>query len=168
MPRIVLARSGSVETDFARRMARLFFIHPSPLSSHTMKGPGFRIGLDCRRTWECPACGRRLKLHGHVASFSCDCRGAGSEAMRLVEPLHRTESPFDHVGFAAQKRIDAAIRKSHAEDEDQVNDVSSDAEFNEGLADDADLRPTDAALPETTGEVDADAPPPTVEEPPSS
>jgi hypothetical protein len=131
-----------------------------------MKGPGFRIGLDCRRTWECPACGRRLKLHGDVTTVSCDCRGPGSEVMRLIERLRRTESPFDHVGFAAQKRIDAAIRKPHCSDEPLAAEVSSDAEFNEGLADDADARPTDAALPETTGELNADAPPPTAEEPP--
>jgi hypothetical protein len=132
-----------------------------------MKGPGFRIGLDCRRTWECPACGRRLKLHGDVTAISCDCRGPGSETMRLVEGLHRTESPFDHVGFAAQKRIDAAIRKPHPGDETYSDLVTSDAEFNTGLGDDADARPTDAAIPETTGELDADAPPPTTEEPPA-
>lgn len=135
---------------------------PSP----AMKGPGFRIGLDCRRTWECPACGRRLKLHGDVTAVSCDCRSPGS-AMRLIERLRRTESPFDHVGFAAQKRIDAAIRKPHCSDESHAAEVSSDAEFNVGLADDADVRPTDAALPETTGEIDVDAPP-TAEEPPPS
>ena len=86
--------------------------------------------------------------------------------MRLIERLRRTESPFDHVGFAAQKRIDAAIRKPHCSDGSHTAEVSSDAEFNEGLADDADVRPTDAALPETTGELNADAPPPTADEPP--
>ncbi|MDQ3333136.1 MAG: hypothetical protein M3552_21225, partial [Planctomycetota bacterium] len=78
-----------------------------------MKGPGFRVDLDVRRVWECPACGRRLKMQGDVTNMSCDCRGAGSENMRLVERLRKTESPFDHVGFAAQKRIDAAIRKPY-------------------------------------------------------
>jgi hypothetical protein len=133
-----------------------------------MKGPGFRIGLDCRRIWECPACGRRLKFHGDVTAMSCDCRGPGSDTMRLVERLRRTESPFDHVGFAAQKRIDAAIRKPHCTDGSPGAEVTSDAEFNQGLVDDADARPTDAALPETTGEIDADAPPPTAEESPSA
>lgn len=86
--------------------------------------------------------------------------------MRLIERLRRTDSPFDHVGFAAQKRIDAAIKKPHPGDEVHADDISSDAKFNAGLADDADARPTDAAIPETTGELDADAPPPTAEESP--
>src|SRR6478736_3191295 len=94
-----------------------------------MKGPGFRIDLDVRRLWECSACGRRLKMPGDVAQLTCDCRSDNPPVMRLVEKLRRTESPFDHVGYAAQKRIDAAIRK-----------------------------PPEPLLPETTHAIDADAP----------
>ncbi|HEX6985251.1 MAG TPA: hypothetical protein VF170_07735 [Planctomycetaceae bacterium] len=121
-----------------------------------MKGPGFRLDLDVRRVWECPACGRRLKTSGDVVRVDCDCRGDSPPAMRLVEKLHRTESPFDHVGFAAQKRIDAALRKSHAAEPEEVEPEEVDES-------DADLRPPDAALPETTHAIDADAPPPTDE-----
>lgn len=113
-----------------------------------MKGPGFRLDLDVRRLWECPACGKRLKMPGEVTQLACDCRGENSPPMRLVEPLRRTESPFDHVGYAAQKRIDAALRKPYGPSlPDEI----------EGS--DADLRPPEEALPETTHAIDADAGP---------
>lgn len=122
-----------------------------------MKGPGFRLDLDVRRVWECPACGRRLKMAGDVAQVACDCRGETSPAMRLVERLRRTESPFDHVGYAAQKRIDAAIRKPHGpplpESDEERESVPESI-----VGSDADLRPPEAALPETTHAIDADAP----------
>ena len=86
----------------------------SSAADAAMKGPGFRLDLDMRRIWECPACGRRLKCPGEVTQIDCDCRPEAPVAMRLVEKCHRAESPFDHVGFAAQKRIDAALRKPHA------------------------------------------------------
>jgi hypothetical protein len=116
-----------------------------------MKGPGFRLDLDVRRLWECPSCGRRMKFGGSVTQVDCDCRSDKPLAMRLVEKLHKTESPFDHVGFAAQKRIDAALRKPHGTVPEEID------------GSDADLRPADVALPETTHAIDADAPPPTDE-----
>jgi hypothetical protein len=134
-----------------------------------MKGPGFRVDLDVRRLWECPACGRRLKMPGDVTNMSCDCRGPGSEIMRLIECLHKAESPFDHVGFAAQKRIDAAIRKPFGPDEPhETSEAEPDASVESAcdVVEHADRRPPDSDLPETTGEIDADAPPPTYEEPP--
>lgn len=81
-----------------------------------MKGPGFRLDLDPRRMWECSACGRRLKMPGNVTQMTCDCQGEKFPSMRLVEGLRRTDSPFDHVGYAAQKRIDAAIKRPAEED----------------------------------------------------
>jgi hypothetical protein len=108
-----------------------------------MKGPGFRLDLDVRRLWECPACGTRLKMPASVVQLDCDCRGESSPAMRLVEGLRRTESPFDHVGFAAQKRIDAAIKKPHGP-------LPLEEERSAG-----DLRPPEESLPETTHELDA-------------
>jgi hypothetical protein len=68
--------------------------------------------------------------------------------MRLVESRRRTESPFDHVGYAAQKRIDAALRKPHG---------PSLPEEIEGS--DAVLRPPEETLPETTHVIDAEVPP---------
>jgi len=121
-----------------------------------MKGPGFRLDLDVRRVWECPACGKRLRMAGEVTQLACDCRGEASPAMRLVERLRRTESPFDHVGDAPQKRIDAAIRKPHGpplpESDEEQETVPESVEGS-----DADLRPAEASIPETTHAIDADA-----------
>ncbi len=93
-----------------------------------MKGPGFRLDLDVRRVWECPACGRRLKRLGNVAQLDCHCRPGNPVAMRLIEPRHKTESPFDHVGFAAQKRIDEALRHAHSEPPTKSDDAASGGE----------------------------------------
>ena len=53
-----------------------------------MKGPGFRLGLDVRRLWECPRCGRKRKAGGNVVSQFCDCAEGGAW-MRLVEDRRR-------------------------------------------------------------------------------
>lgn len=101
--------------------------------------------------------------------------------MRLVEPIHRTESPFDHVGHAAQKRIDAAIRKHDGSCDVDVRDEFDNEELRQAAGVDSmgagelnaghpplenaaeDRRPPDESLPETTHELDANAPPPTLE-----
>lgn len=90
--------------------------------------------------------------------------------MRLVEPIHRTESPFDHIGHAAQKRIDAALRKPDGTCDAEPPDESEDQPLDDVLTHEAplddpaeDRRPPDDVLPETTHELDADAPPPTAE-----
>jgi hypothetical protein len=89
-----------------------------------MKGPGLRLDLDVRRRWECPVCGQCLPLSGHITQAECFCRGDGPVAMKLVERCHKTESPFDHVGFAAQKRIDAVLRKPEDVTDAPAFDVS--------------------------------------------
>lgn len=117
-----------------------------------MKGPGFRLGLDVRRIWECPACGRCLKRPGDVTQVDCDCRPEAPVAMRLVERCHKTESPFDHVGFAAQKRIDAALRKPHdAPTEAAADDLprSEKVAANADSADETDIHPAMLPHPET-------------------
>jgi len=42
-----------------------------------MKGPGYKVSHDVRRTWRCPACGREQKLAGDVTSLMCSCREGG-------------------------------------------------------------------------------------------
>jgi hypothetical protein len=47
------------------------------------------LNLDVRRLWECPKCGRRIKLPGDVVTQFCRCGGESSGEgawMRLVEP----------------------------------------------------------------------------------
>lgn len=43
-----------------------------------MKGPGYKLGNDVRRTWRCPACGRERKLMGDVTSLQCHCKPEGT------------------------------------------------------------------------------------------
>ena len=48
-----------------------------------MKGPQSRRSLDVRRTWECPQCGRILKLDGRSVARRCHCSEA-APWMRLT------------------------------------------------------------------------------------
>jgi hypothetical protein len=43
-----------------------------------MKGPGYKISHDVRRTWRCSVCGKERKLAGDVTSLVCDCREQGT------------------------------------------------------------------------------------------
>ena len=50
-----------------------------------MKGPGLRVDHDVRRLWVCPDCSRSLRLDGSVSYMRCDCQGATSSWMQLIE-----------------------------------------------------------------------------------
>ena len=54
-----------------------------------MKGPYERLKYDLRRVFECPRCGRRVRMAGSVTFVTCHCAGnAATESpawMRLVE-----------------------------------------------------------------------------------
>lgn len=39
-----------------------------------MRGPGYRYDIDIRRLWECPACGKQMRLPGHLTYKWCRCR----------------------------------------------------------------------------------------------
>lgn len=55
-----------------------------------MKGPGYKLSHDVRRTWRCPACGTERKLLGDVTSLRCHCRPEGT-FMKIV--AERTVAP---------------------------------------------------------------------------
>lgn len=55
-----------------------------------MKGPGYKLTHDVRRTWRCPACGAERKVPGDVTTLICTCREGGS-FMNLV--TERTVAP---------------------------------------------------------------------------
>jgi hypothetical protein len=55
-----------------------------------MKGPGYKLTHDVRRTWRCPACGRERKLPGDVTSLVCECKPDGTFMVISVE---RTVAP---------------------------------------------------------------------------
>lgn len=55
-----------------------------------MKGPGYKLSHDVRRTWRCPACGYERKLVGTVTTLVCHCRPEGTFMSIVVE---RTVAP---------------------------------------------------------------------------
>lgn len=55
-----------------------------------MKGPGYKLSHDVRRTWRCPACGTERKLEGDITSLKCNCRTEGTFMTIVVE---RTVAP---------------------------------------------------------------------------
>lgn len=55
-----------------------------------MKGPGYKLSHDVRRTWRCPACGTERKLEGDITSLICNCRSEGT-FMTIV--MERTVAP---------------------------------------------------------------------------
>ncbi len=55
-----------------------------------MKGPGYKLSHDVRRTWRCPACGTERKLEGDITSLICNCRSEGTFMTIVIE---RTVAP---------------------------------------------------------------------------
>lgn len=55
-----------------------------------MKGPGYKLTHDVRRTWRCPTCHVERKSPGDVTSFTCPCRDGGTFMVIVVE---RTVAP---------------------------------------------------------------------------
>ena len=55
-----------------------------------MKGRPPAAKRDVRREWECPVCGKRVKMPGQVVNQPCDCLARGDPPrtvwMRLCEP----------------------------------------------------------------------------------
>ena len=58
-----------------------------------MKGPGHRHRFDVRRSWECPACHRRVRTSGRIVHLLCECLTKNSPPqqtwMRLLEGVSR-------------------------------------------------------------------------------
>lgn len=45
-------------------------------SPTSMRGPGYKLSLDVRRVWRCPACGYERKASGQLTSLRCRCPAA--------------------------------------------------------------------------------------------
>jgi hypothetical protein len=60
-----------------------------------MRGPGFRLDLDVRRTWTCPQCGAVRKAMGEVTTLECVACNTGRLMVitgeRIVGPRPVTE-----------------------------------------------------------------------------
>jgi hypothetical protein len=73
-----------------------------------MKGPGYKLGNDVRRTWRCPACNRERKLMGDVTTLTCYCTPEGTfmaivsertVAPRPYQSLHEHEVRSSEFGI---------------------------------------------------------------------
>lgn len=64
-----------------------------------MRGPGYRRGLDVRRTWKCPACASEVRVGADVTTVRCDCQPAGvwmrieTERNAVPRPLQPASLP---------------------------------------------------------------------------
>ena len=61
-----------------------------------MKGPYERLKYTLRRTWECPACSRRIQTDGTSTGNVCECQLGQPEHERismklLLDGIRRTE-----------------------------------------------------------------------------
>ncbi len=74
-----------------------------------MKGPGYKLSHDVRRTWRCAACGFERKLVGDVTSLVCHCRPEGTfmsiVAERTVAP-RPLQVPSEHDVRSSEFGID--------------------------------------------------------------
>ena len=74
-----------------------------------MKGPGYKLSHDVRRTWRCSACGAERKLVGDVTTLVCNCRPEGTfmsiVAERTVAP-RPLQRPSEHDVSSSEFGID--------------------------------------------------------------
>ena len=61
-----------------------------------MKGPYERLKYTLRRTWECPACSRRIQTDGTSTANVCECQFGHAENERismklLLDGIRRTQ-----------------------------------------------------------------------------
>ncbi len=79
-----------------------------------IKGPGLRLDCDVRRVWECPKCGRRLKLHAWIVTRRCPCEKLAAW-MRLIE-VPRNPRPAPQFFVATPIDFDVAEEEAVADE----------------------------------------------------
>ena len=72
-----------------------------------MRGPGYKVVGDVRRTWRCPNCGRERKLSGDVTTLQCVCKE--SMWMRLIADKTNAPRPFQKISDVERRPIDFGI-----------------------------------------------------------
>jgi hypothetical protein len=63
-----------------------------------MKGPGYKLTHDVRRTWRCPACGAERKVAGDITSLICSCRPEGTFMTLVAERTVAPRPQYDTQG----------------------------------------------------------------------
>ena len=66
-----------------------------------MRGPGYKVTGDVRRTWRCAKCGFERKLVGDVTSLMCRCQEGAwmqivSERTNIPRPIQRPSDVERH------------------------------------------------------------------------
>ena len=72
-----------------------------------MRGPGYKLSGDVRRTWRCPACGRQQKLSGEVTALSCSCEA--NQWMQIVAERNNAPRPVQNPSDIERRPIDFGI-----------------------------------------------------------
>lgn len=72
-----------------------------------MRGPGYKLSGDVRRTWRCPSCGRERKLLGEITSLACIC--ADNPWMQIVAERTIEPRPLQRPSDVERRPIDFGI-----------------------------------------------------------
>ena len=81
-----------------------------------MRGPGYKLSGDVRRTWRCPSCGCERKLSGEITTLICGCKeGAwmqiSAERTMVPRPLQRPSDVERHpIDFGIEPNAPAPAR----------------------------------------------------------
>jgi hypothetical protein len=72
-----------------------------------MRGPGYKLTGDVRRTWRCPKCGAERKLQGEVTTLVCHCDQL--TWMRIVSERTMVPRPLQRPSDVERRPIDFGI-----------------------------------------------------------
>ena len=72
-----------------------------------MRGPGYKVSGDVRRTWRCPKCGLERKLSGDVTTLICRCHDG--TWMQIVAERTNAPRPLQRPSDIERRPIDFGI-----------------------------------------------------------
>ena len=72
-----------------------------------MRGPGYKVSGDVRRTWRCSICGSERKLMGDVTSLQCRCREG--TWMHIVSEIRMIPRPVQRPSDIERRPVDFGI-----------------------------------------------------------
>ena len=72
-----------------------------------MKGPGYKVTGDVRRTWRCAKCGCERKLAGDVTTLYCGCQE--ESWMKIVAERVMSPRPLQRPSDVERRPIDFGI-----------------------------------------------------------
>ena len=97
-----------------------------------MKGPYERLKYTLRRTWECPACSRRIQTDGTSTGNVCECQLGHPENERismklLLDGIRRTavSQPLPTSPPVSEKPVSDATSSPESPDNDASATASS-------------------------------------------